>query len=44
MGINNFYLLENQFLQAGIATSEFQKLQQSSEKNTLSTREKIRVH
>ena len=32
MGINNFYLLENQFLQAGIATSEFQKLQQSPEK------------
>ena len=32
MGKNNFYQLKNQFPQAGIATSEFQKLQQSSEK------------
>ena len=32
MGKNNFYQLENQFQQAGIATSEFQKVQQSSEK------------
>ena len=32
MGKNNFYQLENQFLKVEIATSEFQKLQQSSEK------------
>ena len=42
MGKNNFYQLESQFPQPGIANSEFHKLQQSSEKNTLSTRQKIR--
>ena len=31
MGKNKFYQPENQFPQAGIVTSEFQKLQQSSE-------------
>ena len=44
MGKNNFYQLKNQFPQAGIATSEFQKLQQSSEKKTISTRQKPRVN
>ena len=35
MGKNKFYQPENQFSQAGIATPEFQKLQQSSKtKNT----------
>ena len=40
MGKNNFYSLENQFLHAGIATSEFQTFQQSSGKNTHSTTQK----
>ena len=32
MGKNNSYQLENQFPEAGIAPSEFQKLKQSSKK------------
>ena len=37
-------LLENQFPQIGIANSQFQKLQQSSEKKTPSASQKTSVH
>ena len=44
MGKNNFCYLENHFPQAGIVTSEFQTLQQSSEKNTPSVTQKTGVY